>query len=128
MPKTIAEKLQIKPGDDLLVVGARPEQRRLLEPLPEGTSALDHATAADQATPDSAVLFAADRAALEERLAQALPALRETRAVWIAYPKGNRTDINRDSIWKRIEELGWTLTANVSLDDTWSAVRAKPRA
>lgn len=46
--------------------------------------------------------------------------------MWIAYPKGNRTDINRDSIWKRAEELGWTLNANISLGDTWSAVRIKP--
>lgn len=120
MPKTIAEKLQIKPGGDLLVVGAESEQRALLDPLPEDTSVVETATG------DVAVLFATDRTALDERLAYAIPALNDTRAVWIAYPKGNRTNINRDSIWKRAEELGWTLNANISLGDTWSAVRIKP--
>ena len=52
--------------------------------------------------------------------------LRDARATWIAYPKGGRSDINRDSIWARTVELGWTANANVALDEVWSAVRIKP--
>lgn len=120
MPKTIAEKLQIKPGNDVLIVGAEPGQRALLDPLPEDTSVVEGTTG------DVAVLFATDRATLDSLLAETIPTLSDTRAVWIAYPKGNRTDINRDSIWKRAEELSWTLNANVALGDIWSAVRIKP--
>ena len=54
-----------------------------------------------------------------------LPLLATPRAIWIGYPKGNKTDINRDSIWKRAEEFGWTLNGNISLSDTWSSVRLK---
>lgn len=61
------------------------------------------------------------------RLAGALPHRNDARATWIAYPKGNRADINRDSIWKRAEELGWILNANVSPGGAWSAVRIEPQ-
>lgn len=125
MTKTIAEKLQVKSGNEVLIGGASPEQRALLEPLPEGATAVEGVT---RATKDVAVIFASDRATLDEQLAESLPLLADARAPWIAYPKANRTDINRDSIWRRVEELGWTLSANVALSDTWSAVRIKLRA
>lgn len=121
--KTVAEKLQIKADDELLVAGADATQRALLAPLPAGVRVVD---GIPHATQGVAVIFAADRSALDAALADALPLLTEARASWIVYPKGNRADINRDSVWRRAEELGWTLTANVAVDDTWSAVRMKP--
>ncbi|MBN9215587.1 MAG: DUF3052 domain-containing protein [Microbacterium sp. SCN 70-200] len=123
--KTIAEKLQIKPGNDVLIAGADASRRSLLDPLPDGVTVTE---GIGRAVRDVAVIFAADRAALDARLAEALPFLAEARASWIIYPKGNRSDINRDSIWRRVEELGWTLNANVAIDDAWSAVRMKPQA
>ncbi|MBW1640658.1 DUF3052 domain-containing protein [Microbacterium resistens] len=122
MTKTTAEKLLIKPGNTLFVMSAGEEEQSLLLPLPDAVVLTD----GFGVPADVAVLFAPDRATLDSRLDVALPRLREARAVWIAYPKGNRTDINRDSIWRRMEELGWTLTANVALDEVWSAVRGKP--
>lgn len=123
--KTIAQKLQIKPGNDVLVAGADATQRGLLEPLPDGVTVTQ---GIGRATRDVAVIFAADRAALDARLAEALSFLAEARASWIIYQKGNRSDINRDSIWRRVEKLGWALNANVAIDDAWSAVRMKTRA
>ena len=129
MARTPAEKLQIRPGTEVLVVGARPERRALLDPLPERVDVVDGAVSTDVVdAPQVAVLFAADRGALEDVLAGWLTTLTDVNAIWIAYPKGNRSDINRDSIWRRVQDLGWTLVANVSLGDVWSAVRAKPVA
>lgn len=125
MPRTTAEKLQIKPNTELLLLGGTAEQRALLAPLPQGVTTHEDAA---RGSSDAAVLFAPDRAALDVHLAAALPHLGSARATWIAYPKGNRTDIHRDSIWARAEEIGWTATANVSLDNVWSAVRIKPAA
>lgn len=48
---------------------------------------------------------------------------------WISYPKtsaGKRADINRDSLWDLLLLKGWHPVAQVSLDETWSAVRVKP--
>lgn len=121
MSRTIAEKLQIKPDTELLIAGS-PEQRALLEPLPDGVTVVD-GIARD--TADVAVMFAADAAALDDLLRDTVTKLTSPRAVWIGYPKGGRADINRDTIWKRVEDFGWTLNANISLGDTWSAVRMK---
>lgn len=120
MAKTAAEKLTIKPGDPVFFDGVDGERRKLIEPLPDDVS--------ETSSPEGAavvLLFARDRADLDAKAAAHLSAAAGARAIWIAYPKGNRADINRDSIWRRMEELGWTLTANVSLSDYWSVVRGK---
>ena len=120
MPRTIAEKLQIKPGTELLLGPSSPEQRALLDPLPEDVTVVDGNDSG------VAVMFAHDRDELYTLLNDVFPKLTAPKAVWIGYPKGNKADINRDSIWKRAEESGWTLNGNISLSDTWSSVRLKP--
>lgn len=122
MSRSIAEKLQIKPNTELLFGPSTPEQRALLDPLPEGVTVVD---GIERDTTDVAVMFASDRDELDALLADVFPLLTTPRAIWIGYPKGNKTDINRDSIWKRAEEFGWTLNGNISLSDTWSSVRLK---
>ena len=122
MARSIAEKLQIKPNTELLFGPSTPEQRALLDPLPEGVTVVD---GIERDTTDVAVMFASDRDELDALLTDVLPLLATPRAIWIGYPKGNKTDINRDSIWKRAEEFGWTLNGNISLSDTWSSVRLK---
>ena len=120
--RSIAETLQIKPNTELLFGPSTPEQRALLDPLPEGVTVVD---GIERDTTDVAVMFASDRDELDALLTDVLPLLATPRAIWIGYPKGNKTDINRDSIWKRAEEFGWTLNGNISLSDTWSSVRLK---
>ena len=121
MAKTPAEKLLIKPGSSVFTAGDTPETRDLLEPMPEDAVIVEHAD-----TADVAVLFAMGRANLDDLLEAHLKTVRATRAAWIGYLKGGRSDINRDSIWARVQELGWTLNANVAISDEWSAVRLKP--
>lgn len=125
MARTIAEKLQIKPNTELLFGPSTPEQRALLDPLPEGVTVVD---GIERDTTDVAVMFASDRDELDALLADVFPLLTTPRAVWIGYPKGNKADINRDSIWKRAEEFDWTLNGNISLSETWSSVRLKRAA
>lgn len=122
MARTIAEKLQIKPNTELLFGPSTPEQRALLDPLPEGVTVVD---GIERDTTDVAVMFASNRDELNALLVDVFLLLTTPRAIWIGYPKGNKTDINRDSIWKRAEESGWTLNGNISLSDTWSSVRLK---
>lgn len=123
MARTIAEKLQIKPGTELLLGPSSPDQRALLDPLPEHVTVVD---GIDRDTTGVAVMFAQSRDELETLLDDVFPLLSTPKAVWIGYPKGNKADINRDSIWKRAEESGWTLNGSISLSDTWSSVRLKP--
>ncbi|OCG76217.1 DUF3052 domain-containing protein [Microbacterium sediminis] len=122
MTRTVAEKLQIKPGTEVLFGPSTPQQRALIDPLPEGVTVVN---GIDRDTTDVAVMFARSREELDGLLADVMPRLTAPRAVWIGYPKGNRADINRDTIWARVQEFGWTLNGNISLDDEWSSVRAK---
>lgn len=120
MTKTVAEKLQAKP-DSVVFFHASEDQRAAVGPLPEG--------ARETMRPEEAgvvVLFARDRAELDVVLGQYLPRIGGAKAPWVVYPKGNRSDINRDSIWTRVGELGWRLNSNVSVDEHWSALRMKP--
>ncbi len=123
MARTVAEKLQIKPNTELLFGPSTSEQRSMLDPLPEGVSVVE---GIDRDTTGVAVMFASNRTDLDALLSELFPLFKSPRAIWVAYPKGNKADINRDTIWRRAEEFGWTLSGNISLSEIWSSVRFKP--
>ena len=48
---------------------------------------------------------------------------------WLCYPKGTskvKTDINRDILWKLVENFNMRPVSMISLDNTWSAMRIRP--
>ena len=53
--------------------------------------------------------------------------LAEPRAFWVAYPKGNRSDVNRDSLWPILAEHGMRPISQVAVDDVVVGA-ALPRA
>ena len=116
--KTVAEKLQIKDGYGVLFVG-HADAAALVGELPEGAHPVT-----SPAKADAAVIFVADRAELDERSA-GLRELTGAKAVWFCYPKGNTANINRDSARTALALADWEVVTNVSVDDTWSALRAK---
>ncbi|MCT2088919.1 MULTISPECIES: hypothetical protein [Micrococcus] len=118
--KTTAQKLFIKPGDTLFLAGGNQGLHALLDPLPEGTEVTGQI---DQAS--AVVLFAQDQTTLDGLLDDWLDSGAGARVFWIGYPKGGRSDLNRDSIWKDLESRGGTLNANISLSEEWSSVRVK---
>jgi hypothetical protein len=135
--KTVAQKLQVKAGDRVRIIGGTSEERTLIGDLPDGarsTEPGDAGTAgADTAGADAdgatiAVLVVHSRDELLERYASELPALSGARAVWFLYPKGGRADVNRDVIMREAGAFGWRPNSNVSVDDVWSAVRVRPLA
>lgn len=118
--KTTAQKLFIKPGDTLFLAGGNQGLHALLDPLPEGTEVTGQI---DQAS--AVVLFAQDQTTLDGLLDDWLDSGAGARVFWIGYPKGGRSDLNRDSIWKDLQTRGGTLNANISLSEEWSSVRVK---
>lgn len=117
--KSVAEKLLIKPDTAVWVSGA--EQRDLVEPLPAGAR---HVDALDSA--DTAVVFARDAASLRDVLERHRGQLTRTGILWVAYPKGNRADINRDSVWPILSEYGLRPIGQIAVDHVWSALRFRP--
>jgi hypothetical protein len=117
--RSVAEKLLIKP--DTTLWSSDDARLELLEPLPAGVRRVD---APEQAT--TALVFADDAASLRDLLATHQNRLARPDVLWVAYPKGNRTDINRDSLWPILSELGLRPVTQVSIDQVWSALRFRP--
>ncbi|HEX6131023.1 MAG TPA: hypothetical protein VF044_04785 [Actinomycetota bacterium] len=117
--KTLAEKLGIRPGtaiwaspaSRLDVIGSLPEDVRVLRGPKEGAAAL---------------LFVDDLAAAREAAARHAERLLGMAPVWVAYPKGNRADLNRDTLWPPFAEHGMRPIGQVALDEVWSALRFRP--
>lgn len=117
--RTVADKLQIKPGTALWA--SHPDRLDHVGPLPDGVT-----TAGAPGAADIALVFADDAASLRAVVAAHAADLARLPIVWVAYPKANRTDINRDTVWPIVGEAGLRPNGQVALDDVWSALRFRP--
>jgi hypothetical protein len=117
--KSIAEKLLIKPNTTVWVSHAAHLAR--IEPLPVGARVVDEL---DQAT--IALVFADAAASVREILNAHTDQLARPAIFWVAYPKGNKADINRDTLWPILAEYGMRPIGQVAVDEVWSALRFRP--
>lgn len=117
--KTVAEKLQIKPS--MTVWTSSPEHIQRIGTLPAGAARVD---AIDKA--EAAIIFVNGAAAAREALDGARDGLTVPKILWVAYPKANKADINRDTLWPIVGDYGLRPVSQVAIDDTWSALRFRP--
>ncbi|WP_336206988.1 hypothetical protein [Nonomuraea sp. LPB2021202275-12-8] len=117
--KTVADKLLVKPGGTVWISHDEHESR--LGPLPEGAKRVD-----DLREAAVAVLFAADAASARSLLDEQHDRLTGPATFWVAYPKGNQADINRDTLWPIVGEYGLRPNGQVAVDEVWSALRFRP--
>ena len=120
----LTEKLNVKPGTTIVVLGAPAGYRQKLGPLPEGAR-LVNVVPAEAAFVH---LFARDGAALSSRLREVSPRLTADATVWISFPKadsGAGSDLSREKIWALAGPFGLTPVSQVTMDDIWSALRFK---
>ncbi len=125
--KTVAEKLLIKEGYRVAIVNPPPGYLDLMGKLPAKVTKVDIAAG----NIDFIQAFVTSRKELEASLAGLKGALKREGLLWITYPKGTsktKTDINRDSINAYAQTVGLQGVAMVSVDDTWSALRLRPKA
>lgn len=117
--KSVAEKLQIKPDttvwvsplDHLELIGTLPNRVRQVDTIDDATVA---------------IVFVNGEAEARELLDRHRHGITRPSILWVAYPKGNRADINRDSLWPILGEYGMRPNGQVAIDDTWSALRFRP--
>jgi hypothetical protein len=114
--KSISAKLLIKPNTTVWLSDT--SRFELIEPLPEGVHAVDDP---DQAT--TALIFADDAETLRGILAKQKEQLTSPGLFWVAYPKANRTNINRDTLWPILSEYAMRPISQVAIDEVWSALR-----
>ena len=117
--KSVAEKLLIKPHTTLW--SSHAERLELLAPLPEGVRLADGPSGAT-----TALVFADDAGSLRDILAAHRGQLARPAILWVAYPKANRADLNRDTLWPLLAEHGLRPIGQVAVDAVWSALRFRP--
>jgi phage-related baseplate assembly protein len=111
----LATKLQLRPGQSLRLVN-----------VPAGLS-IDLRTA-DAATATVLLVFVRTNTELAAHGDVILASARADRLTWVAYPKACRlgTDLNRDRLAAALRANGVQPVRQVSLDETWSALRFRP--
>jgi hypothetical protein len=117
--KSVAEKLLIKPNTTVWLSDS--SRFELIEPLPEGVRAVDEPKRAT-----TALVFADDADSLRAILSKQKDQLSQPATFWIAYPKANRTNINRDTLWPMLNEYAMRPIGQIAVDEVWSALRFRP--
>lgn len=109
----LADKLQLKAGQGLRVLDAPADV------------ALGHGVA-DAGDPVGALVFVRFAAEVSGVAAQmAVAAAKADQLAWVAYPEAGQlgTDLNRDRLAAALAAHGIRPVRQISLDDTWSALR-----
>jgi hypothetical protein len=123
-PKSIPEKLHLRPGQVLAVIDSPEGFEPMLGPLPHGCRM--ERTMHPQAS--VVLVFVHLKVELERRLSELKGQLGASAALWVIYPKGTSgmdTDLNRDIIWTKARTFGMDAVSNFAVDDVWSALRLK---
>jgi hypothetical protein len=130
MDEALVKKLRLAPGMRVMVINAPEGFLDRLTPLPEG------ATFVEQGPADWVMAFMRSKAEVDALAPQSIEAVKRDGYLWLCYPKGGgkaggrgtATDINRDTGWDVMNTTEWGPVTQVSLDETWSAVRWRPEA
>jgi len=123
--KTLTQKLGMQPGQRVLVLNRPPGHSDRLAPLPEGI-VLEEVPVGKY---DFVHLFVKDQAELEQLGPSALESVEYDGILWISYPKQSskvKTDLTRDMGWDVVARAGLRPVTQVSIDETWSALRYRP--
>ena len=121
MPKTLVQKLYVREGYRVAVIDAPQGYESLLGELPKNVTMVTELSG----TFDWIQYFVVKRSNLESELDNLKRALADEAPLWIAYPKANQkeTDLNRDTLATVAATYGPRPVAQVSVDETWSALR-----
>ena len=123
MATTLSEKLQLKPGQQILVQNAPAGYfDHLVVELPQARLEVEGANAL--------LLFVTSLAEVAELTPGVIQRVGQNGLLWIAYPKGGsgvKTDVNRDRLAAAVvEATGWRAVRQVAIDAVWSALRFRP--
>lgn len=118
----LAKKLGIKPGTELLLLGAPDGYLALLDPLPEDVRLVSHL----RETTDMVHFFSTQRPMLETALVSFREKMRSTAVLWISWPKKSArvpTDITEDVIRELALPMGLVDIKVCAIDNIWSGLK-----
>ena len=120
--RPLAQKLGIRPGQEVATIGAPKEYQDLLAPLPE---AILFTTKIAAGTP-FVHLFVKERQTLEKELKRLRGLLANEGVLWVSWPKkssGVATDITEDVIREVCLPLNFVDVKVCAVDETWSGLK-----
>lgn len=128
MTSTNAQKLGIRPGGSVLILGMEASDAiSIVGELPTGTTIVASGRLADVV-----ILFARTVDDVSSRATDAFPRVSAAGRCWVAYRKGaSRTapadvaPLHRDTLQAALKQTGHDGVTLVSLDEVWSAMRIK---
>lgn len=119
--KSVVQKLFVKPGYRVGVIGAPPGMVEKLGALP-GNARLEMKLGKNL---DVILGFVTTM----NRLREILPKIKgASKGIWVAYPKktsSTPSDMHRDRIAAAAPEFGLQVVSMFAIDDDWSAMRLK---
>jgi hypothetical protein len=124
MMQDIGRKLQFKAGWQVLVLNAPAGMAEALQA--QGMEV--HTTPAIGIAYDAVQVFVTNNKELNYYVPMAEPSLKRNGLFWVAYPKksaGIKSNLNRDSGWEAVTDLGYSPVRQVAVDETWSSLRFK---
>jgi hypothetical protein len=121
----LAKKLRLQDVQRALIVNAPEGYSKTLGEVPDDVEIENDPEGNFQ----FAHLFVKDRAELDRLIEPVLKAIEYDGILWISYPKGSSgydTDLNRDKLWEAVSGRGIRPVTQVSINETWSAMRFRP--
>jgi hypothetical protein len=125
MASSLSQKLQFKPDQCLLLLNPPQGCAAHLASELAGVTLLTSGSEKSEAV----LLFVNNLAEVASLAPEAIRLVLPDGLFWIAYPKGSsriKTDVNRDTLWKTVEPIGWRPVRQIALDEVWSAMRFRP--
>ena len=122
----LVQKLGIKPGHRLMLLGAPEGFDATLGTLPDGVTV----RTAARGTADVVVLFTTQRALLEARIDTLGAVVFPDGAIWVAWPKRASkvpTDMTEDIVREVCLPRGLVDNKVCAIDETWSGLRVMHR-
>jgi hypothetical protein len=120
--RTLADKLGIKPGIRVIVLGAPASYSELLQPLPAG-AALQHRL---PSVAEFIHAFSRSRQELDPLFPRLATALADSGALWISWPKtssGVETDLTENVVRDLGLRLGLVDVKVCAIDAVWSGLK-----
>jgi hypothetical protein len=120
--RSVVQKLGIKPGFRIFVVGAPASYDDVIGPLPADATLAPRL----KAPLDMVHVFATKAAALRGKLPACREAIAPDGMVWVSWPKkssGVTTDVTENVVRDTALSLGLVDIKVCAIDDTWSALK-----
>ncbi len=119
------KKLRLTDNLRCLIVNAPNEYSSLLADFTYETTPSDAA----KGNYDFVQIFAKTQAELEKTIVEVGEQGKYDCLFWACYPKMTgsiKSDLKRETVWQALHLIGCEPVSQIAIDDTWSALRARP--